>query len=400
MTMRIDFIFDFGSPNAYLAWKTLPVIAQRTGAEINLIPCLLGGIFKLTNNRAPNVAFGGVKGKLEYDALEIRRFVDRHGLSAFHRNPHFPVNTLFIMRGLIAARRAGVDGGYMAAVQSAMWEKGEKMDDPEVVRRVLEAAGLDAAGLIAATSDPEVKAELAANTEAAVARGVFGIPTFFVGNEMFFGKERLGQVEEAVWNAVARADPKTLEFYFDYRSPYSYLAHSQLDRLGAEVRFFPFDLRDLMKRVENVPTSVVCAPKNRYVREDLKRWAARYGVPFERHPQIEALDRRRLLRATLAAGQMGNMAAAVAAIFPALWAHAAPLQTPQEIAAVLARAGFDRAAIEARIDDPALDQALDAATEAAAARGVFGAPTFFVGDEMFFGNDRLDFIRDRLARTA
>jgi 2-hydroxychromene-2-carboxylate isomerase len=192
----IDFIFDFGSPNGYLAWKVLPGIAQRTGAAINLIPCLLGGIFKATNNASPMVAFGEVKGKLAYEGLETRRFIAKHGLTAFQPNPHFPVNTLLIMRGLVAAKRAGVADAYLDVVLAAMWEQGEKMDDPEVVRRVLDAGGLDGEALLAATQDPEVKAELVANTEGAVARGVFGIPTFFVGDEMFFGKERLGQVEE------------------------------------------------------------------------------------------------------------------------------------------------------------------------------------------------------------
>jgi len=163
---------------------------------VNLIPCLLGGIFKATNNASPAVAFGTVKGKLAYEGLETRRFVARHGLTAFRQNPHFPVNTLMIMRGLVAARRMGVGDRYLEVVLAAMWEQGEKMDDPVVVARVLGVGGLDAEVLLTATQDPEVKAELVANTEAAVERGVFGIPTFFVGDEMFFGKDRLGQVEE------------------------------------------------------------------------------------------------------------------------------------------------------------------------------------------------------------
>jgi len=198
MTRTLEFIFDFGSPNAYLALKVVPQIAQRTGAEIRLVPCLLGGIFKLTGNQAPMTAFGGVKGKLEYEALETRRFVEKHGLAAYRFNPHFPVNTLLIMRGMIAAQRAGVADRYLDAVLAAMWEDGRKMDDPEVFVAVLDAAGLDGQALLQATQDPQVKAELAANTEAAAARGVFGIPTFFVGDEMFFGKDRLGQVEEAL----------------------------------------------------------------------------------------------------------------------------------------------------------------------------------------------------------
>ena len=201
--VTIDFIFDFGSPNGYLARKALAGVAQRTGATVNLIPCLLGGIFKATNNASPMVAFGDVKGKLAYEGLETRRFIEKHGLTAFRSNPHFPVNTLLIMRGLVAARRSGVEDAYLGVVLAAMWEQGEKMDDPEVVRRVLDAGGLDGAALIAATQDPEVKAELVANTEGAVARGVFGIPTFFVGQEMFFGKERLGQVEDEVLKQAA-----------------------------------------------------------------------------------------------------------------------------------------------------------------------------------------------------
>ena len=193
----IDFIYDFGSPNAFLSGKVLPGIAARTGASVNLIPCLLGGIFKATNNRSPGEAFGAVKGKLAYEALETRRFVAKHGIEGFAMNPHFPVNTLMIMRGLIAARRAGVGERYREVVEQAMWVTGEKMDDPQVAARVLAGGGLDARALLEATQDPEVKAELVANTEAAVARGVFGIPTFFVGNEMFFGKDRLEQVAEA-----------------------------------------------------------------------------------------------------------------------------------------------------------------------------------------------------------
>lgn len=192
----VEFIFDFGSPNAYLAAQVLPAIAARHGAAVTLTPCLLGGIFKATNNQSPLQAFGPIKGKLAYEMLEMRRFVARHGLSRFRMNPHFPVNTLLIMRGLVAADMAGAAEPYARAVLAAMWEDGEKMDDPAVVRRVLDAAGLDGAALIAGTQDSQVKERLVANTENAVARGVFGIPTFFVGTEMFFGKDRLGQVEE------------------------------------------------------------------------------------------------------------------------------------------------------------------------------------------------------------
>ena len=192
----LEFIFDFGSPNAYLAYKALPPILQRTGAELTLIPCLLGGIFKATGNASPMVAFGGVKGKLAYEQLETQRFGARHGLTRFRMNPHFPVNTLLIMRGATAADMAGRLTDYVEAVLPAMWEDGLKMDDPAVVESVLSRAGL--AELLPQAQAEAVKARLVQQTQAAVDRGVFGIPTFFVGDEMFFGKERLGQVEEAL----------------------------------------------------------------------------------------------------------------------------------------------------------------------------------------------------------
>jgi 2-hydroxychromene-2-carboxylate isomerase len=142
------------------------------------------------------IAFGEIPSKLAYERLEMERFIARHGLTRFRMNPHFPVNTLLAMRGMVAAQQRGEDDRYVSAVLAAMWEDGEKMDDPEVFVRVLDAAGLDGAAILAATQDETVKATLAANTEAAVARGVFGIPTFFVGDEMVFGKDRLEQVEQ------------------------------------------------------------------------------------------------------------------------------------------------------------------------------------------------------------
>lgn len=192
----IEFIFDFGSPNAYLVMKVLPLIAKWHGVEIRLIPCLLGGIFRATGNQAPFSAFAGIKGKLEYDRLEMQRFATRHELHAFKMNPHFPINTLALMRGMVAAQHLGVASEYADVVLGGMWEDGEKMDDPEVFMARLDRGGLDGHRLLELANSPEVKAELVTNTEAAVARGVFGIPTFFVGDEMFFGKERINQIEE------------------------------------------------------------------------------------------------------------------------------------------------------------------------------------------------------------
>lgn len=205
MSATIEFIFDFGSPNAYLAYRALAPILERTGARLVINPCLLGGIFKATGNVAPGVAFAAVKGKLDYEMLEIRRFIARHGIEKFRFNPNFPVNTLMLMRGLIAAREAGVEASYLEMGVKGLWEEGLKLDDQEVLARRIDSAGLDAASLLAAAQTDRVKLRLADNTAAAVARGVFGVPTFFVGADMFFGKDRLAQVEEAAAAASEQA---------------------------------------------------------------------------------------------------------------------------------------------------------------------------------------------------
>ena len=191
-----------------------------------------------------------------------------------------------------------------------------------------------------------------------------------------------------------------LDFYFDYRSPYAYLAQTQARTLGVEIAWRPFEILKLMDQVGNVPTSITCKPKGKYLGADLMRWVALYKVPFQRHPQAGSIDARRLLRATLAAAELGQADAAVGAIFGAYWGSGAPLSTPADVIAVLNGAGVGGPHLLSRIDDPELDAALDAATNEAAARGIFGAPTMYVGDEMFFGNDRFDFIRASLGAAA
>jgi len=195
---QVEFHFDFGSPNAYLAHKLILGIEQRSGAAFVYVPVLLGGVFKLTHNVAPLVQFKDVKNKLEYQRLEMRRFIEKHGLTQFQWNPHFPVNTVQIMRGAIVAQLDGNLMPYVDAVFHHMWEAGRKMDDPAVIRAALEESGLDAGHILARIQDQDVKDALLKNTEASVARGTFGAPTFFVGDEMYFGKDRLRDLEEAI----------------------------------------------------------------------------------------------------------------------------------------------------------------------------------------------------------
>jgi 2-hydroxychromene-2-carboxylate isomerase len=193
-----EFHFDFGSPNAYLSHLVLPEIERRTGVRFEYVPILLGGIFKLTNNRSPAESMAGIRNKPEYERLEMERFIRRHRITSFRFNPFFPVNTLVLMRGAIAARELGVFERYVDEMFRHMWADPKKLDDPEVLRAALKESGCDAERLLELTQTPAVKERLLANTRRSVERGSFGSPTFFVGDEIFFGKDRLRDVEEAL----------------------------------------------------------------------------------------------------------------------------------------------------------------------------------------------------------
>jgi 2-hydroxychromene-2-carboxylate isomerase len=196
--VKLEFHFDFGSPNAYLSHRAIPAIEARTGVRFEYVPVLLGGVFKLTGNVSPAVTLRGIKNKPEYQALEMRRFLAEHGIGDYRPNPHFPVNTLQIMRGAVVAGHLGCFDCYVAEVYRHMWSEPKKMDDPVVVRAALEESGLDAEAILVGIQDPDVKRELLENTEDSVARGAFGSPSFFVERELFFGKDRLPEVEREI----------------------------------------------------------------------------------------------------------------------------------------------------------------------------------------------------------
>ena len=193
-----QFLFDFGSPNAYLSHLAIPAIEQRIGVKFEYVPILLGGIFKSTNNKSPAETLAGVKNKREFHAVETVRFVKRFQVQPYVMNPFFPVNTLNLMRAAVAAQSEGVFEKYVEAAFHHMWREPKKMDDPEVAVKALTSSGLDGAKLLTRAQDPDVKSKLLENTQSAVERGAFGSPTFFVGKEMFFGKEQLREVEEMV----------------------------------------------------------------------------------------------------------------------------------------------------------------------------------------------------------
>ncbi|MBR0692440.1 2-hydroxychromene-2-carboxylate isomerase [Bradyrhizobium lablabi] len=198
MSQNPQFLFDFGSPNAFLSHEAIPAIERRIGVRFEYVPILLGGIFKATNNRSPAETLAGIKNKPEFQKIETRRFIKRFNVKPYNWNPFFPVNTLNLMRAAVAAQFEGVLEKYVEAAFHHMWVEPKKMDDPEVARQAIASSGLDAAKLFARAQDADVKARLIENTQSAVERGAFGSPTFFVGNEMFFGKEQLRDVEELI----------------------------------------------------------------------------------------------------------------------------------------------------------------------------------------------------------
>ena len=197
--MKVDFIFDFASPNAYFCHRVIPEIEKRTGATFNYVPCLLGGIFKITNNQAPMMAFSGITNKLEYQNIEIQRFIKKHNLAHFTMNSFFPVMTLQLQRGAIAAMSLNVFDEYLEAIFKGMWEKSLNLADQEVLVNLLTAeTQIDISNLVEKMQTQEIKDQLIQNTSNAVERGAFGIPTFFADDEIFFGKDSLGDLEEFI----------------------------------------------------------------------------------------------------------------------------------------------------------------------------------------------------------
>jgi len=197
----LDFYYDFGSPNAYFAWKALQEVSERTSLEVIMHPVLIGGIFKSTGNQPPWQAFGNVPNKMKYMQLEIQRFIKEHGLTKFKFNSAFPINTLLAMRAAIAAQNSGVHESYYPVVFKAIWEDDKNISQPEILAIVLNEAGLDGAALVTATQNPDIKQALMDATQACVDRGAFGLPTFFLGNNIYFGKDRVWQIERAVSEA-------------------------------------------------------------------------------------------------------------------------------------------------------------------------------------------------------
>ena len=196
--MKVDFIFDFASPNAYFCHKLIPIIEDRTDVSFNYIPCLLGGIFKLSGNQPPFMAFADIPNKNAYQMIEIERFVKQHELTKYQFNSNFPINTVQIQRGSIAAQELNIFDQYLDVVITAMWEDNKNLNDLDILKATLNENNMDVEAIFNIVNSQECKDKLIANTSAAVERGAFGVPTFFLDDQIFFGKDHLYQLEEYI----------------------------------------------------------------------------------------------------------------------------------------------------------------------------------------------------------
>ena len=195
--MNVDFIFDFASPNAYLCHKAIIQLEKNHDIKFNYVPCLLGGLMKLSNNQPPMIAFGEIPNKMKYEFdTAFNRFMREYQIDNFKMNEHFPVNTISLIRGAIVAQKNNFFDDYVEIVLSGMWESSLKLDSPESLHQLLTEHDCHADLVIEEIAKDETKAELIANTNNAVEKGAFGIPTFFVEDEMFFGKESLREIRD------------------------------------------------------------------------------------------------------------------------------------------------------------------------------------------------------------
>jgi len=196
--MKVDFIFDVASPNAYFCHKLIPEFKKRTGVEFEYVPCLLGGIMKLSGNQPPFVAFADIPNKNKYQSLEIERFIKQHQLKEFKFNSSFPMNTVQLQRGALAAQELGIFERYLEVILEAMWEKDINLADLDILKSTLSENNIDAESLIKIITSQACKDKLITNTTDAVNRGAFGVPTFFFDEQIFFGKDHLYQLEEYI----------------------------------------------------------------------------------------------------------------------------------------------------------------------------------------------------------
>lgn len=395
MTRRLEFLYDFSCPYAYLASTQVRALAERTGAELVYEPFLLGGVFKVLGGE-PMARMAPARARM--NGLDMHRWAE-HWRVPLVMPPGHPNRTVLALRATLAS-----DDVPRAshALFEAYWVEGQDLSRPEVVERALTRAGFDGAALVARAD--ERRAELFARTERAVELGVFGAPAFVVEGELYFGQDRLDQVERALGGTPPAPAPRArragarVDFWFDFSSPFAYLASTAIEgvcaRTGAELRFRPFLLGGLFKAIgtPDVPLFSFPAAKRRYFERDLQRAAAERGVTL-RFPSGFPIRTVLPLRLVLVAGQ--DAGRLTHALYRAAWRDDRDIAAPEVLAAICAELGLDPALVE-RAGSEAAKRALRESTDEAVALGLCGAPSFVVDGQVYWGQDRLAFVERAL----
>ncbi len=392
----LQFWFDFSCPYAYLGFTQLEALAARTGAQINLRPFLLGGVFRA--RKVPQRLFETLNApKAAHNAQDLNRYAARFGVPLNMPQGH-PIRTVRALRSLLVL---GPSLALVRAFYRAYWVEGVDISTDEGLGKVLTAQGHDAAAVLQAIEAQEIKDELRRRTDEAIALGIFGAPAFVVDGALYWGQDRIDFVERALWQK--RAHP--VDFYFDYSSPFSYLGAAQVEgRLGAAARWKPMLLGAVFKAVgtDNVPLFAQSEAKQAYLRADVERQARVANVPFRwpsRFPMNTVLPLRVTLLAKAHETEKGR--SLVRSIYRAYWSEDQDISSAEVIRSLCDAEGLDGKALVEGTQAPEVKLALKEATRAAVEAGVFGAPTFVVQKrepQLFWGADRLDMVVDAARR--
>ena len=400
---NLNFWFDFSCPYAYLASTRVEALAERTGATLEAKPVLLGGIFQAvgTNQRLFATL---APAKMEHNAKDLQRHADLWETPLRFPENH-PLRTVTALRALLVAGKP-----YMPLAHKfykAYWDDNLDIGDPEIVGRILEEHGLDADAILKKTQDQDIKDELRHRTDEAIEAGLFGVPGFQVGDEVYWGQDRMHFVESALGGnpdtiqSIAEYPEQEIhpvDFYFDYSSPFSYIAAMRAPRLlGPHLRWKPMLLGGVFNSIgtANVPLFEASAAKQRYLQKDCIRQASEARAVFH-WPAHFPMNTVLPLRMTLIALREDKIRAQnfILATYQAYWASNKNISDPAVMAEVADSAGFDGQSLLQGTQDQSIKDALRHSTDDAVATGVFGAPTFVVrsgnGDpSIYWGNDRL-----------
>ncbi len=396
----LDFWFDYTCPYAYLGSTQAPALAKRMGVELTYRPLLLGGVFKA--NDTPQKLFATLSpAKAKHNAEDMQRWAKRLGVTLTMPANH-PVRSVEALRATIAT---GNDPRVIAAFYRAYWVENADISDRAVIAKVMTECGHDPEKMLAAIDTHCVKDDLKARTDEAIALGIFGVPAWVVdGVHLYWGQDRMAFVEGEERTSTSTSTStsgKTVELYWDFSSPFAYLGATQAAELarktGATVRWKPTFLGGLFRTIgmADVPLATFSAAKQRYIGTDIHRWAAYWGVPFQ-FPTRFPTSSVRALRVYLALPEE-RQDAYRDAVFRAYWAEDRDITDDAVLGACIGDEAIAKDAL-ARADSAEIKLQLRAATDEAAARGVFGVPTYVVGDELFWGQDRLQLVEEALTR--